>query len=254
MPHRIAKAKEHDGAQNGADAGQEHRAGAEAVSSGLIGIGAGSFQGALSESGSGGWSRELGESPGVGRGRAMPSASEALAKETNQGPSGSKGENLSSPDPDINLFACDVLPSAKVRKRSSLMDMAQINYGFKKILALSVEDADLRLREELKKEGFGILTEIDVKATLKEKLDVDFRPYKILGACNPPLAHQALSSDTDIGLLLPCNVIVYEGEEEGTSVVGVLDPRVQLGITGRNDIDHLANDVRDRMQRVLAAL
>jgi len=134
------------------------------------------------------------------------------------------------------------------------MDMPQINYGFKKILALSVEDTDLRLREELKKEGFGILTEIDVKATLKEKLDVDFRPYKILGACNPPLAHQALSSDTDIGLLLPCNVIVYEGEEEGTSVVGVLDPRVQLGITGRNDIDHLADDVRARMQRVLAAL
>ena len=134
------------------------------------------------------------------------------------------------------------------------MDMPRINYGFKKTVALGVEDADLRLREELKKEGFGILTEIDVKATLKEKLDVDFRPYKILGACNPPLAHQALTSETDIGLLLPCNVIVYEGEDEGTSVVGVLDPKVQLGITGRTDIDHLADDVRARMERVLAAL
>ena len=134
------------------------------------------------------------------------------------------------------------------------MDMPKITYGFKKTVALSVEDADLRIRDELKKEGFGILTEIDVKATLKEKLDVDFRPYKILGACNPSLAHQALSSERDIGLLLPCNVIVYEGEEEGTSVVGVLDPKVQLGITGHSDIDHLADDVRARLERVLAAL
>jgi uncharacterized protein (DUF302 family) len=134
------------------------------------------------------------------------------------------------------------------------MDMPEITYGFKKKVALSVEAADLRIRDELKKEGFGILTEIDVKATLREKLDVDFRPYKILGACNPSLAHQALSSERDIGLLLPCNVIVYEGEEEGTSVVGVLDPRVQLGITGRSDIDHLADDVRARLERVLAAL
>jgi uncharacterized protein (DUF302 family) len=152
------------------------------------------------------------------------------------------------------LFGKDVLPTPEARKRSSPVDMPLISYGFKKTVALSVEDADLRLREELKKEGFGILTEIDVKATLKEKLDVDFRPYKILGACNPPLAHQALTSETDIGLLLPCNVIVYEGDEEGTSVVGVLDPKVQLGITGRDDIDHLANDVRARMERVLAAL
>ena len=134
------------------------------------------------------------------------------------------------------------------------MDISQIGYGFKRTLAMSVEDADLRLRDELKKEGFGILTEIDVKATLKEKLDVDFRPYKILGACNPPLAHQALNSETDIGLLLPCNVIVYEGDEDGTSVVGVLDPKVQLGITGRSDIGHLADEVSARMERVLAAL
>jgi len=132
--------------------------------------------------------------------------------------------------------------------------MSEISYGFKKTLSRSVEEADQAVREELKREGFGILTEIDVKATLKEKLDVDFRPYKILGACNPPLAHQALSSETDIGLLLPCNVIVYEGPEEGTSVVAVLDPKVQLGLTGRDDIDHLAEDVRARMERVLAAL
>ena len=127
------------------------------------------------------------------------------------------------------------------------MGMQQITYGLKKTVSLSMADADLRVREELKKEGFGILTEIDVKATLKEKLDVDFRPYKILGACNPPLAHEALTSETDIGLLLPCNVVVYAGDEEGTSVVGVLDPRVQLGITGRDDINHMADDVRSRM-------
>ena len=134
------------------------------------------------------------------------------------------------------------------------MTMPTIPYGLKKTVRLSVEEADERLREELKSEGFGVLTEIDVASTLKEKLDADFRPYKILGACNPKLAHQALTAETDIGLLLPCNVVVYEGEEEGTSVIGVLDPRVQLGVTGRKDIDHLAEDVRSRMERVLSAL
>ena len=90
------------------------------------------------------------------------------------------------------------------------MDTAKIPYGLKKTVTMPVEKADERVREELQKEGFGILTEIDVKETLKNKLDVEFRPYKILGACSPPLAHQALSSETDIGLLLPCNVVVYE--------------------------------------------
>src|SRR3990170_7542117 len=106
-------------------------------------------------------------------------------------------------------------------------------YGFKKTLNASVDEADARVREELKKEGFGVLTEIDVKSTLKQKLGVDFRPYRILGACNPPLAHRALSEEVDIGLLLPCNVVVYAGDEAGTSVVAVLDPVRQLGLTGR---------------------
>lgn len=134
------------------------------------------------------------------------------------------------------------------------MNPREIGYGLKRSVPLTPEVAEARLREELKREGFGILTEIDVKATLKEKLDVEFRPYKILGACNPPLAHQALTAETDIGLLLPCNVIVYQGEEEGTSVVGVLDPRVQLGVTGRSDMDQMADEVRARLQRALAAL
>ena len=140
------------------------------------------------------------------------------------------------------------------RNKESPVNTPDIGYGLKKVVPLSPADADARLREELKKEGFGILTEIDVRATLKEKLNVDFRPYKILGACNPPLAHQALTAETDIGLLLPCNVIVYEGEVEGTSVVGVLDPKVQLGVTGRSDIGHMADEVRARMERVLEAL
>jgi len=134
------------------------------------------------------------------------------------------------------------------------MDTANSDYGFMKTLQLPVEEAEKRVREELMKEGFGILTEIDVRATLKTKLDVDFRPYKILGACNPPLAHKALTCETDIGLLLPCNVIVYEGDEEGSSVVGVINPAVQLGVTGRDDIGHLADDVTARMRRVLEAL
>ena len=125
--------------------------------------------------------------------------------------------------------------------------------SLKKTLDLTVDAADARVRDELKKEGFGILTEIDVKSTLREKLDVDFRPYRILGACNPPLAHQALSAETDIGLLLPCNVIVYEAEDGG-SVVSVLDPVQQLGVAGRDDMEPLAQEVRARMERVLQAL
>jgi uncharacterized protein (DUF302 family) len=127
-------------------------------------------------------------------------------------------------------------------------------YGLTRTVSLPVEEADRRIREELQKEGFGILTEIDVRETLRAKLDVEFRPYKILGACNPTLAHQALTAETDIGLLLPCNVVVYEGKESGTSVVGVLDPKVQLGVTGRDDIGHLADEVRTRMERALGAL
>ncbi|UCC25604.1 MAG: DUF302 domain-containing protein [Gemmatimonadales bacterium] len=129
-----------------------------------------------------------------------------------------------------------------------------IAYGLKKTLALPVDEADARVREELKKEGFGVLTEIDVRATLKQKIDVDFRPYRILGACNPPLAYQALSAETDIGLLLPCNVVVYQGDDQDESVVAILDPEIQLSVTDREDIAPLAREVRARMERVLAAL
>ena len=129
-----------------------------------------------------------------------------------------------------------------------------ISYGLKKTLHAPVADTEARVREALMGEGFGVLTEIDVQSTLKAKIDVDFRPYKILGACSPPLAHQALSEETDIGLLLPCNVVVYAGDDEGTSIVSILDPIQQLAVSGRDDIRPLADEVRSRMERVLAAL
>lgn len=125
-------------------------------------------------------------------------------------------------------------------------------YGLSTSVDLPYEQALDRTREALGKEGFGVLTEIDVKATLKKKIDVDFRPYVILGACNPPLAHKALSAELDIGLLLPCNVIVYAADEAGRSVVAALDPVEALSLTGNAGIRPLATEVRNRLERVLA--
>lgn len=130
----------------------------------------------------------------------------------------------------------------------------QTPYGLNIQVALPYEVAVERAREELSKEGFGILTEIDVRATFKKKLDVDFRPYVILGACNPPLAHRALSAEPDIGLLLPCNVIVYAGDTPDSTNVVAIDPVVQLGITGNAELGSVAADVRQRLERVLASL
>jgi uncharacterized protein (DUF302 family) len=121
-------------------------------------------------------------------------------------------------------------------------------------VGLPYEEAVARARAALAKEGFGVLTEIDVRQTLKNKLDVDFRPYVILGACNPTLAHRALTAEREIGLLLPCNVIVYAGETPGRSVVTALDPVAQLRLAGRPDLEPLAREVRQRLERVLAAL
>lgn len=124
-------------------------------------------------------------------------------------------------------------------------------YALRRVVRLSYDEADRRVREALKEEGFGVLTEIDVRATLREKLDVDFRRYEILGACNPPLAHRALEADPDIGLLLPCNVVVQEGGEDGETVVEAADPRVQLGVAGGEELQPLAEEVRARLIRVL---
>ena len=124
-------------------------------------------------------------------------------------------------------------------------------YGFGTTVALPYEQAVERTREALAGEGFGVLTEIDVRATLKKKLDVDFRPYVILGACNPPLAHRALTAEPEIGLLLPCNVVVREGDAPGTSVVTAMDPVAALSLTGNDDIAPLAAEVRERLERAL---
>ena len=127
-------------------------------------------------------------------------------------------------------------------------------YGIGTTVPLDYAEAVQRTRDALAAEGFGVLTEIDVAATMKKKLDVDFRPYTILGACNPPLAYRALNAERDIGLLLPCNVIVYAHDIPGRSVVAVMDPVEALQLTGNEEIRPLAEDVKARLTRVLRAV
>lgn len=126
-------------------------------------------------------------------------------------------------------------------------------YGFTVAVKGGFDESVARVTEELKKEGFGVLTEIDVKATLKAKLDIDKRPYKILGACNPQLANKAIDAEPDIGLLLPCNVIVREAED-GSIIVGFMDPASVLGLVGREELQALGTEVRTRLERVRDAL
>lgn len=130
--------------------------------------------------------------------------------------------------------------------------MTTHKYGFGIETTLGPEEAETRMRSALADEGFGILTEIDVAATLKNKLDVTFKPYRILGACNPQLAHQALTSEQSIGLLLPCNVIVYETDEG--SAIEVLEPNLMAELTTNTDLEELARDARARLERALAAV
>lgn len=127
-----------------------------------------------------------------------------------------------------------------------------MNYGFSKRVNLPFEQAIEKVTEELKKEGFGVLTTIDVKETMKKKLDVDFKKYVILGACNPPFAFKALQAEEEIGLLLPCNVIVYE--KDGASAVAIFDPMVMTQIIDNPALESVATEVRQRLQRVLATL
>lgn len=126
-------------------------------------------------------------------------------------------------------------------------------YGFSVNLNENFETAIDRVTAALKDEGFGILTEIDVKATLKAKIDVDRLPYTILGACNPSLAHQALEADPDIGLLLPCNVVVRQ-EEDGSITVAFMDPAAVLGLVDKPGVEALAGEVRAKLERVRDAL
>ena len=128
----------------------------------------------------------------------------------------------------------------------------QKTYGIEKRLDVPYELAVERVTSALAAEGFGILTEIDVKATLKKKLDLDFRRYVILGACNPPLAHRALTAELDVGLLLPCNVIVYE--DDGGSVVSAADPGAMMEVSGNPALEPVAAEARERLERALASL
>jgi uncharacterized protein (DUF302 family) len=127
-------------------------------------------------------------------------------------------------------------------------------YGIGTTIPLEFDAAVARTKDALATEGFGILAEIDVAATLKKKLGVDFRPYVILGACNPPLAHQALTAERDIGLLLPCNVVVYADDVPGHSVVSAMDPVEALRLTGNEAIEPVAAEVRERLVRALGSL
>jgi uncharacterized protein (DUF302 family) len=122
-------------------------------------------------------------------------------------------------------------------------------YGFSKKVNYDFESAIEKVTDELQKEGFGILTEIDVKATMKKKLDVDFPNYKILGACNPSLAHKALTEEIEIGLLLPCNVIVYE--KDAAIHVSAIDAKAMFKVVDRKDIEPLAEEVNKKLKAVI---
>ncbi len=123
----------------------------------------------------------------------------------------------------------------------------------KKTLTINFDEALARVPEALKAEGFGVLTEIDVRNTLQQKLGVDFRRYKILGACNPPFAHEALKADLEAGLMMPCNVVLYEGDDGVVNVLAV-DPAKAVQALGKPHLVELANTIKEKLSRVLAAL
>lgn len=127
-------------------------------------------------------------------------------------------------------------------------------YSIRRVVALPYDDAVEKTKDALQQQGFGVLSEIDMKEKLKEKLDVDFKRYVILGACNPPLAYKALQAEPEIGLLLPCNVIVYETSDE-ESVVSAVEPGAMLTIIGDNPvIAEVARDARERLEKAIAAI
>lgn len=134
-----------------------------------------------------------------------------------------------------------------------MMSSTPTEYGFGTQLDLPFDQAVERVTEALKAEGFGVLTTIDVRKTLKDKIDVDFEPYVILGACNPKLAHRALTAEHELGLLLPCNVIVHE--HNGGSAVSIVDPAQMLGVVGDNaELNAVAAEAAEKLRRVVTAL
>jgi uncharacterized protein (DUF302 family) len=145
----------------------------------------------------------------------------------------------------LTLFGQD-----QTKKNDSIK---QTNYGFSKVVNLGYDKAIEKVTEELKKEGFGILTEIDVKETLKKKLDVDFKPYKILGACNPPFAYKALQSEEQIGLMLPCNVIVYINDNSET-VVAAINPIASMQAVKNDKLAEIAATIQGKLKKVIDSL
>ncbi|HZN08256.1 MAG TPA: DUF302 domain-containing protein [Pyrinomonadaceae bacterium] len=138
----------------------------------------------------------------------------------------------------------------------SAQQLQHSKFGFSKTVDLPYEQAVEKTREALKDEGFGVLCEIDLKEKLKEKLGIDFRKYVILGACNPPLAYKTLQQEINIGLLLPCNVIVYAADEAGKSVVAAIDAGAMLSVVGGGNeaLDSVAREVNERLSRVVAQI
>jgi len=126
-------------------------------------------------------------------------------------------------------------------------------YGLSRKVDLSFADAEAKVRNTLKERGFGILTEIDVKTTLKEKIGAEFRPYKILGACNPGFAHKALTAETEIGLLMPCNVIVYEDESGGVHLSAV-NPMQAMGMVDNAQLGAIAGEVTEKLRESIEAV
>ena len=140
----------------------------------------------------------------------------------------------------------------KVDHEMSAQQPQQTRYGFSKTVEMPFREAVEKTRTALKAEGFGVLSEIDIKEKLKEKLGVDFRRYMILGACNPPLAYQSLQEELEIGLLLPCNVIVYEADEGSKVVVAAIDAQAMLSVVGNNPtLDSVAIEVNEKLHRVI---
>ena len=127
-----------------------------------------------------------------------------------------------------------------------------MEYGFSKTIDLGFDEAINKVTDELKKEGFGVLTTIDVKDTLKKKINVDFKKYTILGACNPPIAHRALQTEEELGLLLPCNVIVYEKDNKTT--VSFFDPMIMTKLIDNKKMEPIAKEVKEKLQRVFAGI
>jgi uncharacterized protein (DUF302 family) len=138
--------------------------------------------------------------------------------------------------------------------KMSAQQLQHSKYGFSKTVPLPYGEAIAKTTAALKEQGFGVLCEIDIKEKLKEKLGVDFRRYTILGACNPPLAYKTLQEEINIGLLLPCNVIVYEADKAGESVVASIDAKTMLSVVDNPKLGAVANEVNEKLQRVIAQL